>query len=379
MVQGKASLPYTDQDVELVLTELTKNRALLSILGRWIYPRAATFAPGLMSRIVQRQLRQRFRGIDTIAGFQMVIRDYVERLVTSTISELEVIGLDSLDPNEGYLFLSNHRDIAGDSMLLNLALHRAGLNTVFIAVGDNLIEQVFATDLMRLNKSFFINRTGENPRQVYRDLATSSSFIQDSIVDGHSIWLAQSEGRAKDAIDVTDESVLKMLQLSDRKMPLTQKVQQLNIVPLCLSYEFDPLDVHKASELAAVATAGEYHKQPGEDLMNLAKGLSGAKGRVQLKFGERLTGNFESIEALAEAIDDQIVRGTRLYPINFWAAKQVDADFEHPALNEIASDQAGFFEQRLAGCPEAYRAFWLQNYANPVPRVLAIDESQGKG
>jgi hypothetical protein len=170
-----------------------------------------------------------------------------------------------------------------------------------------------------------------------------------------------------------------MLQLSDRKMPLTQKVQQLNIVPLCLSYEFDPLDVHKASELAAVATAGEYHKQPGEDLMNLAKGLSGAKGRVQLKFGERLTGNFESTEALAEAIDDQIVRGTRLYPINFWAAKQVDADFEHPALNEIVSDQAGFFEQRLAGCPEAYRTFWLQNYANPVPRVLAIDESQSKG
>jgi len=369
--RSEAKLPYTDKDVARVLGQLIRDPALLKVLGGWILPRLVHWLPGFVSWLIRRNLSKRFNGISTIAEFLAIVRDYVEQLVDETITGFEVIGLEALDPDQGYLFLSNHRDIAGDSMLLNLALHRAGLPTVYIAVGDNLIEQTFATDLMRLNKSFFINRTSENPRQVYRDLTGSSSFIRDSIAAGDSVWLAQSEGRAKNAIDKTDESVLKMLQLSDRKMPLSEKVAQLNIVPLCLSYEFDPLDVSKAIELGEIAKAGHYQKQPGEDLVNLAKGLSGEKGRVQLTFGQRLNDDFASTDTLAAAIDKQILAGTQLYPINYWAAKRVDPSFEHPALAEISTQQADGYQRRFMACPDSYRSFWLEIYANPVARVMS--------
>ena len=256
-------------------------------------------------------------------------------------------------------------------MFLNLLRHRAQLKTVFIAVGDNLIQQPFATDLMRLNKSFFINRTGDNPRSVYKDLVKSSAFIQARIDDGDSIWLAQSEGRAKNAIDETDASVLKMLQLSDRKMPLAEKIRALNIVPLCLSYEFDPLDVEKARELKAVDATGSYQKAPGEDLKNMALGLRGYKGRVHFNVGRSLGGDFEDLSAVAVEVDRQILAGTQLFPINHWAVSALKPGFSHPAHEPVAdAHQIAQFEQRLNRCEVEDRPVWLSIYANPALRVF---------
>lgn len=291
--------------------------------------------------------------------------------MVSTLDQLTISGLDDLDPSQGYLFLSNHRDIACDSMFLNLLRHRAQLKTVFIAVGDNLIQQPFATDLMRLNKSFFINRSGNNPRSVYKDLVMSSTFIQTRIDAGDSVWLAQSEGRAKNAIDETDASVLKMLQLSDRKMPLAEKIRALNIVPLCLSYEFDPLDVEKARELRAIDATGSYQKAPGEDLKNMALGLSGYKGRVHLAVGRPLDGDYEDLSVVAAEIDRQILAGTQLFPINHWAVSVLQPGFSHPLHEAIADDQQiAQFEQRLDRCDVADRPLWLSIYANPALRVF---------
>ena len=369
-MQGTASpnLPYSDPEVSAVLSRLIADKALIELIGTWTHPSMMAVLPPLVRALVRRGLHKRLASVNSIAGFQGVIRDYVERLVVSTLDELTISGLDDLDPYQGYLFLSNHRDIACDSMFLNLLRHRAQLKTVFIAVGDNLIQQPFATDLMRLNKSFFINRTGHNPRSVYKDLVMSSAFIQARIDDGDSVWLAQSEGRAKNAIDETDASVLKMLQLSDRKMPLSEKIRALNIVPLCLSYEFDPLDVEKARELNAT---GSYQKAPGEDLKNMALGLSGYKGRVHLNVGRPLDGDYDDLSVVAAAVDRQILAGTQLFPINHWAVSVLQPDFSHPAHEPVVdAQQIAQFEQRLNRCAVEDRSVWLSIYANPALRVF---------
>ena len=312
---SSSNLPYSDPEVAAVLSRLINDKTLIDLIGAWTHPTMMALLPALVRVLVRRGLHKRLAAVDSIAGFQGVVRDYVERLVVSTLDDLTISGLADLDPSQGYLFLSNHRDIACDSMFLNLLRHRAQLKTVFIAVGDNLIQQPFATDLMRLNKRFFINRTGDNPRTVYKDLVMSSAFIQAQIDDGDSVWLAQSEGRAKNAIDETDASVLKMLQLSDRKMPLSEKIRALNIVPLCLSYEFDPLDVEKARELKSIDATGSYQKAPGEDLKNMALGLSGYKGRVHLNVGRPLDGDYDDLDVVAAAVDRQILAGTSCSPL----------------------------------------------------------------
>ena len=368
-----SNLPYRDDQVSEVLEGLVSDPALLKLMGQWAMPRLMLVWPALVTSVIRWQLRRQMKPANSIAGFQSIVRGFVEDLVRKTIDDFDVSGIDQLDPSCGYLFLSNHRDIAGDSMLLNLALHRAGLPTVFIAVGDNLVEQRFATDLMRLNKSFFINRTGENPREVYRDLVASSSFIQSQITEGASVWLAQSEGRAKNAIDQTDESVLKMLQLSDRKMPLPDKVKALKIIPMCLSYEFDPLDVHKALELRCIQETGGYEKTAGEDLRSLALGLSGHKGRVALKLGQPLEGEFQNLESIAKAVDAQILSQTVLYPINHWAAQKLQPDLCAGVAAEVSAELAKKFEQRLSQCPAEDQSYWLEIYANPALRSFKLN------
>ena len=162
-------------------------------------------------------------------------------------------------------------------MLLDYALYESGFDTVRIAVGDNLVQVGFATDLMKLNKSFFIRRSEEGAKKVYAALLQSSQYIHHSLRNGHSIWIAQSEGRAKDGMDITDPAIIKMFALAERKADFDNLIERLNIVPLAISYEYDSCDIAKALELQVTEQEGVYEKPEGEDLANLARGL----GRLQ--------------------------------------------------------------------------------------------------
>ena len=167
----------------------------------------------------------------------------MNRIIRETTDGFEYSGIESLVPDQSYIFVGNHRDIAGDSMLLDYALYVSGFDTVRIAVGDNLVQVASATDLMKLNKSFFIKRSEEGPKKVYAALLQSSRYIHQSLKDGHSIWIAQSEGRAKDGMDITDPAIIKMFALAERKTDFSELIQRLNIVPTSISYEYDPCDV----------------------------------------------------------------------------------------------------------------------------------------
>ena len=362
--------PYHDAEVGPALERLTNDPELTSFLGQWLAPSLSSVMPGRVASVVSWLLRKKFSSVVDIAGFQEVISAYAKKLVREGTSEFVYEGFDQLEEGRAYLFISNHRDIAGDSMLLDYALYLNGLDTVRIAIGDNLIQKDFATSLMRLNKGFFIKRSVQGHKKAYAALMQSSKYIHQSLGEGQSVWIAQSEGRSKDGLDVTDPAIVKMLLLADRKKPLAEVVDKLCIMPLSISYEFDPCDVLKAKELGTFAMEGHYQKPPGEDLISLVRGLTGQKGRVVLRLGSRLTGSFETPDEVAAAIDYQILKNLELFPVNYWALSRVDDPSYRSLSNHFESrlkkSEERFLTERLRLCPPTYRPYWLEIYANPV-------------
>ena len=370
--------PYHDDEVSDALAELVVDPELAEFLSGWFAPRLNRFFPGLVRRGITGYLRRAVRGIDDIAGFQDIVAGYARKLVREGTTEFTYEGFENLKPGEACLFVSNHRDIAGDSMLLDYALYLNKLDTVRIAIGDNLMQRDFATSLMRLNKGFFIKRSVEGPRKTYAALLQSSRYIRHSIDTGNSVWIAQSEGRSKDGMDVTDPAIIKMFVLSDRRKPLADTIRDLHIVPLSISYEFDSCDVLKATELGKIAKEGGYDKPPGEDLLSLVRGLSGPKGRVILRLGTRLSGEYETPDDVAVEIDRQIMTNLELFPVNHWALAKLNG--RGKADKMVSRQEELALTRRLKTCPPEYRSFWLQMYANPVlnrQRILGSSQEVG--
>lgn len=370
--------PYEDDEVTAVINRLLHEKDFLRFIGQWQSPRLQRLLPWLGEIIVRSYLGKKLNSVTTIEGFQQVVEFYVSRLIAASITKFEYVGFEKLKPGDAYLFISNHRDIAGDSMLLNYALFHSGLETVRIAVGDNLIQRQFATDLMKLNKSFFIRRSEEGTRKVYAALMHSSTYIQSSLLSGNSVWIAQSEGRAKDGVDQTDPAVIKMLTLCNRKRELGETIRNMKVMPMSLAYEFDPCDAVKARELTSLLETGEYQKAEGEDLLNLVQGLSGFKGRVTLRLGDVLGENFTTAEEVAAEVDRQVVGNLELYSINYWALSQIREDSYSEAWLKVKSTieigDVKIYEARLKACAENDRDQWLKMYANPVVNKLKLAE-----
>ncbi len=366
--------PYRDDEVQEVIRQLLSDREFLDFLAKYHSPRLNQYFGPLVRGMVRLVLRRSLGSVASIRDFQDVISHYAKRIVSETMTEFVFEGIDNLRSDRAHLFVGNHRDIAGDSMLVDYALWLNDRATVRIAVGDNLVQKEFATNLMKLNKSFFIRRSEEGAKRVYAALLESSQYITESIEQGESVWIAQSEGRAKDGIDETDPAIVKMFALANRKAPLAETIDQLNLVPVSISYEFDPCDYLKAKELTAVEQEGAYQKPPGEDLLSLVKGLGEFKGKVYLRFGKPLTGDFHSAEEVANALDRQILDNYQLYDVNYWALSRLaaeDREGDYVATWQALGSTVNVadkpeFLSRLEGCPASHRRKWLEMYANPV-------------
>ncbi len=365
--------PYSDDDVPGVIARLLGDRELLDFLAGYDSPRLHGLLPALTRKLTRQRLTRVMGDVATVRSFQLMVEQYVKRIIERSMTSFEYHGIERLQRGKPYLFVSNHRDIAGDSMLVNYALHLSGFETVRIAVGDNLVQRPFATDLMKLNKSFFVKRSGNTRREIYTSLRQTSAYIAKCQLAGESVWIAQAEGRAKDGIDETDPAVIKMLTLAAGKVPFCDAFRRLNVVPVSLSYEFDPCDGLKASELAAVARAGRYQKQPGEDLISLAKGLTGAKGRVRLVFGEPLTDDYENARQASEALDRAILGNLVLFPVNHAAAAalasgqdEAASAYRGLALPDLAAAGQEDLRRRQEGSDSDAVSYLLQMYANPL-------------
>jgi hypothetical protein len=363
--------PYQDDEVADVLARLSRDPELLSAITQFRLPRMSHLMPSLSRTIASLAIRREVKGVASVHNFQMRIAPYMQRMIRTTTDDFRVDGLDMLEADTAYLFIGNHRDISLDPAFVNYALYLAGRDTVRIAIGDNLLKKPYVTDLMRLNKSFIVPRSARGKRAMLAAYHKLSSYIRHSITqDNHSIWMAQREGRAKDGIDRTDSAIIKMMTMArrtkQRDLPIGEAIQELRLVPVSISYEYDPCDVQKARELHALHARGRYDKEEFEDISSIVAGITGHKGRVHLRFGTPLGADFDSVDEVAAEIDRQVLEGYHLFPSHYLALEMIGDAPELVDLAEVTDADRQRFKARLSDVPAELREWWLAQYANPV-------------
>ncbi len=365
--------PYNDDEVRPVLDRLLETDDFIRSLAAFTLGKCYRLAPRPAMWLTRRRLRRQLRGVNDVAGMQDVIAGYMDKLIERTTAGLTHSGLDHLDARRPYLFISNHRDIAMDPAFVNYMLYHAGFNTVYIAIGDNLLKRPFVSDLMRLNKSFIVKRSLKG-RELLRSSALLSKYIHHCMDLERNIWIAQREGRAKDGVDRTDSALLKMLAMACKKQSMAEALGRLHIVPVAISYQFDPCDRFKAEELHYRAAYGDYQKDEHSDIRSIVTGMTGFKGHVHVGFGRELAlADDDDVEAIAARIDRQIVREYRLQDTHFLGLEKLRAGWpgDVPPMLElprktISDVTRQRFERRLEPLAPEQQRYLLQAYANPV-------------
>ena len=300
------------------------------------------------------------------------------------------IDIASLDTDSRYTFISNHRDIVLDSALLDKLLIDAGFNTTCeIAIGDNLLKLPWVKDLVRVNKSFIVERA-LSMREMLMASKRLSEYMHFVIAEKNdNIWIAQREGRAKDSNDRTQEAILKMMVMGGEGS-IIDRLKQLHLVPLAISYEYDPCDYLKAAELQARRDNPCWQKGPMDDVTSMQTGIMGYKGYIHYQCADCIDSYLDTIPAgtpktelfrlIADHIDRQIFAGYRLYPNNYVALDLLHGDSAH-ADHYTAEDKAQFEAYlkgqldkiEMEGKDDAYlREQMLKMYANPAINQMGL-------
>ena len=368
--------PYNDGEVTGVLQRLISDEEFLDSVIRFKFGAFGRVFKFALRPLVKLRLNKEVSRIHSVADFQDNIKDYLIKALDTSTSEITVSGIESLDKDSAYLFISNHRDIAMDPALVNLTIYQHGFSTLRIAIGDNLLTKPFTSDLMRLNKSFIVNRSATAPREKLKAARLLSNYIHHSVAnDQENVWIAQREGRAKDGLDRTNSAILSMLAMSKQKpQSLGDYISEARVVPVSISYEYDPCDADKARELYQLSQDGAYEKEEHEDVASIARGITGFKGRVHLSFGSPLQGEFENAAAATEALDKEILSNYQLHPSNCIAYEQLEgksprvmvADTNGLFIDHDFTEERRIFNARLLEIDEAHRPIFLAGYANPV-------------
>ena len=267
------------------------------------------------------------------------------------------MNVEAVDVTKRYTFVSNHRDIVLDSALLDVLLYDAGFNTTCeIAIGDNLLSLPWVKDLVRLNKSFIVQRS-LSPREFLMASKKMAEYMHYVVGEKNdNIWIAQREGRAKDSNDRTQPSILKMMAMGGEGSPV-DRLRQLHIVPLAISYEYDPCDFLKAAEFQLRRDVPGWKKTALDDVNSMRTGIMGYKGGVHYHCAPCIDGFLDNLspdipktkvfDVIAEHIDKEIFKNYRLYPSNYIALDMLEGNEAH-AGRYTAEDKAAF-EKYLQG------------------------------
>jgi len=381
MTQFDDIRPYYDAEVRPTIDRILADPELADAVARLRFPTLTRWLAWMIKPVVKKKLSQQLAGVNDVRGFQEVVERYMSAMITKTTTALTISGLDAFEHHQSYLFISNHRDIAMDPAFVNWSLFHNDCNTLRIAIGDNLLTKPYVSDLMRLNKSFIVNRSAKAPREKLKAAKHLSAYIHHSIAnESSSIWIAQREGRAKDGFDKTNSAVLGMITINKPKtQEFSEYVKELRIVPVSISYELDPCDAAKARELHHQRNLGGYQKEEHEDVKSIAMGIAGQKGHVHIAFGSVLDGHYDDTDQLVAEIDRQIVSNYVLHATNCLAYEILHGVI--PAVNyteknipydpSVLTEQKAEFLARMDGIPAEYRDFALAMYANPVVSKLA--------
>jgi glycerol-3-phosphate O-acyltransferase len=365
--------PYNDDEIRPVLDKLIANTEFLDGVASFYAPRLSRFFPGFTQNAARSKLEKQLKDVSTVSAMQDVIAQYMDKIIEDTTTSLTHSGMENLKEGRAYLFMCNHRDITMDPAIVSYMLYQAGYETLQVAIGDNLLKKPFVSDLMRLNKSFIVKRSLKG-RELLQALTLLSQYIHRCIQNSNNVWIAQREGRAKDGIDKTDPALLKMLAISQRKLPLSESLADLHIIPVAMSYEYDACDVLKAEELWELESTGSFTKTEKSDIQSIVTGMIGFKGDVHVAFGTELELSSDKPEKIAAEVDRQILQNYKLRDINFLALERLRQNGMIP-LHQLSKEIDGIeikkrsrklFEKRLKSIDAKLHKQLLFSYANPV-------------
>lgn len=371
---------YYDEDVPAKLWPLADR------------PEIEAFIKGAFPQVDMEQIRQVIRSCKTVKEFQeKIILTFLGILSKNSCDEIQSSGTELIDDSHGHVYITNHRDIVLDSAYLNMMLHRAGKETCEIAIGNNLFAAPWIEDLVRINKSFVVRRdvTG---RQMLEASKKMSTYIHQEVAEKNlSVWIAQREGRSKDNTDNTQSSVIKMLAMGGASRDLIQNIRQLHLVPVAISYEFDPCDYLKAAEFQLKRDNPEWKKSKADDVKSMVTGMQGYKGRLNFTFTEELNPIFDTfpwiddktaqVNCVCQTIDRALHNAMVLYPINYMAydLKYQTTKYEKMFTEEERAKAASYLNGQLAkiDIPNKDEDFlWqmlLTMYSNPVVNKEALN------
>lgn len=375
MSKFDAIRPFYDSEVNQAIQQ-SINHPMMKSLMDFAYPGIdENFWKGLLLRT------------HSIRDFQINFAyNAVKRVLEKSSEGVTTSGFEKLEPNTAYLFISNHRDIILDTSILNVCLHDFGQILTASAIGDNLIKKDFLLTLSKLNRNFVVQR-GLPPRELLESSRLLSEYIYRLIMrENRSVWIAQREGRTKDGNDATHSGVLKMLAMNAGKEDVMEYFQNLKVVPVSISYEYDPTDALKMPQLLAEANDEIYVKEKNEDFKTLLSGIIGQKKRIHLHIGDVLdteleaikqetTNSNKQIQLMAQAIDKAIITSYKLWPTNFIAFDLLNNTNTYKEF--YTEEEKSLFERRLEMRIDANnpieRDGFLAMYANPVLNKINYD------
>ena len=360
--------PYDDHESVIALARIA-DHPVLSKISAFLFPGKDPA-----------ELRNLVSSVRNVFEFQSrVMLMAIKKILDDTSSQLSFTGLDLLDKSKRYLFISNHRDIMLDSAIMQAILFETGMSTSEMAVGDNLITDPLLEDIARVNKMIKVVRN-TNPREMYASSILLSEYIRKTVKNQESsVWIAQRNGRTKDGIDVTEQGLLKMLDMSGGG-DFANDFRELSIVPVSVSYEYEPCDILKARELY-ISKRQKYVKSEGEDLNSILTGIMQFKGGIHYNFCDVISaeeiescanmGKNERFKALGEVMDLKINSTFHLWPNNFIAydllhnTDQFSNRYtisEREKFEKYVSYKTSDFEGNI----DEIKEIFLSIYANPV-------------
>ena len=360
---------YDDDQVAIKLNELESNEDFHNYISSLIFPRSHKYFSKINRIYLRRKFKQIFSDCNSIDQFQDCLAPLVTKMIDKTTDGFTYSGVENLT-EKPTLFVGNHRDISLDPAFLNYLLYTQGLSTVRIAIGDNLLDDGYAEMLMRLNKSFIVHRNIKGVKETLRKLSKLSAYINHSLMkDKESIWIAQREGRANDGNDFTDEGVLKMLYLDQRKaLSVYEWVRSVNLTPIVISYEFYPLVFVKSScwDYQDSLTLEEINKS---DIKEMSTGIFGYKGRVHLHICKPISDPVDTTRHLAEMIQREIINNFSIWPTNQAALDLLpEINIQQENIDTISDmpSKISKLEKRCANLKPEERNEFLMTYARPI-------------
>ena len=369
--------PYYDNEIPQAMSRISEN-SMFPVLASYVFPDKPT-----------EQVRDMVSSISTIADFQRKVMFHAnERIIAKSITEFTFDGMENIENSRSYVYLSNHRDIMLDASLLQNALLMNGFDTTEITFGANLMQGQLVIDIGKSNKMFRVERPGGSIREFYKASMHLSEYIRHTIVEKkQSVWIAQRNGRTKDGKDRTDQGIINMFRMSsDGK---STSLSQLNLLPVSVSYEWEPCDILKTLELYA-KRQGPYLKKPGEDLNSILTGILQPKGRVHFHICEPISeldmepynglSSNDFNKKVASLVDQRICSTYKLWSNNYIAHDMLSGSSDY-ASEYDESSKAEFLKHLSAldryehECNvEELKQIMLGIYASPVDSALLFSE-----